>query len=71
MRIKARFEFEPRDLFLGLYWNITTNYLDSKNEVRINRSPYILYPRTLHFYILFIPTIPLHISIPLYKEREP
>jgi len=53
---KAQFQFEPRDLWIGLFW-------------RINREmPAPFY--TLHFYICIIPIIPLHITILKRSDRK-
>jgi len=45
LKIKARFEFEPRDLWAGVHW---------KNERRDKVGK-------LHFWVIVIPMIPLHI----------
>ena len=47
--LKAQFQFEPRDLWIGLFW-------------RINREmPPPFY--TLHLYVCILPLVPLHITI--------
>jgi hypothetical protein len=63
------FKFEPRDIFLGVYWDIRTNYLDTKNITRIDSYPYLIYPKTLRLFVLFFPMIPLCFEIPLYKKN--
>ena len=52
--LKAQFQFEPRDLWIGLFWRIN----------REMRPPYC----TLHIYLCLIPLVPLHITI-LLKSR--
>ncbi len=64
-----KIKFEPRDLWIGAYWNIREDQLDTENIVRIDQSPYVLYPRTLYIYICVIPTFPLCFEIPLYKAK--
>ncbi len=49
--IKAQFQFEPRDLWIGLFW-------------RVNRHPNPL-PRFLHIYLCVIPLVPFHMTIML------
>lgn len=51
-RCKVQFQFEPRDLWVGLFW-------------RVNRHPFF---STLHLYICVVPTVPLHISILRHSE---
>lgn len=48
---KARFEFQKRDLWIGLYW-----------EIRMKRTQWPDYRREYNFWICFIPMLPLHIS---------
>lgn len=48
-RVKAQFQWEPRDLWAGLFW-------------RVNREmprPYY----TLHLYVCLVPCVPLHVTI--------
>ena len=46
--IKVQFQFEPRDLWIGVFW-------------RIAKRPGI--GEFLHLYICIIPIIPLHITV--------
>lgn len=55
--LKAQFQFEPRDLWLGAFW-------------RVNRQmPPPFY--TLHLYLCLIPMFPLHITILLRSIHKP
>ncbi len=47
--LKAQFQFEPRDLWVGLFWRV----------FRDMPEPYY----TLHLYICIVPAIPLHVTI--------
>ena len=52
--IKAQFQWEPRDLWIGIFW-------------RINREmtpPFC----TLHIYVCILPMMPLHVTV-LLKGR--
>ena len=53
-RIKAQFQLELRDIWVGIFWRT------------VHRLPFPYY--TLHLFICFIPFIPLHITI-LIKEH--
>ncbi len=46
---KAQFQFEPRDLWVGLFWR-------TKHAVQ---DPHY----TLHIYLCLIPLVPLHITL--------
>jgi len=55
-RLKAQFQFEPRDLWIGLFW-------------RVNREmppPYY----TLHLYLCILPLVPLHITLLLKRSNK-
>lgn len=54
-RLKAQLQWEPRDLWIGLFW-------------RVNREmapPFY----TLHIYLCLVPLIPLHVTI-LRRTRQ-
>lgn len=48
-RIKAQLQFEPRDIWIGLFWQ--TNH-----DMPL---PYY----TLHIYVCLVPLIPLHVTV--------
>lgn len=53
--IKGQFQWEPRDLWVGLFWRM--NYEMTP--------PYA----TLHIFICLIPLVPFHITILMKKRR--
>lgn len=48
-RLKVQFQFEPRDVWVGLFWRVTRH---SGLQFSI-----------LHLYICLLPLLPLHIAI--------
>lgn len=64
-----KIKFEPRDLWIGAYFEIRTDHLDTENIERIDRSPYVIYPSTLYIYICIVPMFPICFEIPLYKAK--
>lgn len=52
--LKAQFQFEPRDIWVGLFWRVN-------HEMP---SPYC----TLHLYLCLVPLIPLHVTILLLRR---
>lgn len=54
--LKAQFQFEPRDVWLGLFWR----------TLRQMPPPYY----TLHLYICLLPLVPLHITLLLKGKAE-
>lgn len=60
----ARFEFNPRDLFVGIYFKRQRPCLKHYRDDRT-----VIVPAGLHFYLCVIPCFPLHISF-LRKEQK-
>lgn len=54
-RVKAQFQFEKRDLWIGFFWRV------------LRQVPAPLY--TLHLCVCFIPMLPLHVTV-LLRGRE-
>lgn len=52
-RLKVQFQFEPRDVWVGLFWRVTHHY---KVGIAI-----------VHLYICLLPLLPIHVSV--LRER--
>ena len=48
-RVKVRLQFEPRDLWMGVFWRVTTPF---------NQEEWYI----LHVYLTLVPMLPLHIT---------
>ena len=48
-RVKVQVQFEPRDLWIGVFWRV------------LHRMPPPLY--TVHFYVCLLPLVVLHITV--------
>ena len=55
-RIKAQFQWEPRDIWVGLFWRVRLSELERW--------------KFLHLYICVIPFVPLHVTIAFINYRE-
>jgi hypothetical protein len=55
--LKHKFEFQPRDCWVGFYW-----------EKRIKRTEGLNFVRVRHLWICLIPMLPLHISWQVLEE---
>jgi hypothetical protein len=64
-----KIKFEPRDFWIGVFWDIREDQLDTENITRIGRYPYVLYPKTLYIYVCVVPMFPICFEIPLYKTE--
>jgi len=52
--VRARVEFEPRDLWVGAYWNRSPAYAGQDAKAMYLRWEYDLY-------VCLVPTLPLHV----------
>lgn len=50
--MKIELKFEPRDIWIGVYWTITSTVSGD----------------VLHIYICIVPLLPIHIQIKLRSE---
>ena len=57
-RVKAQFQFEPRDLWVGVFWRVSGQEWGPLQALRF-----------LHVYVCLIPTLPFHVTI-LKRRRD-
>jgi|GEM_PF-3822529 len=64
-----KIKFKPHYLFVGFHLKVMADFFDTENIKRIDRSPYIEYPKTLYIDVCILPMFPVCIQIPLFKRK--